>query len=295
MTDSTHDVQGQIAELWIYPVKSCAGIAVQQARLSRHGLEWDRHWMVVEPNGEFLTQRSHPRMALIRPEITADSLLLHFAGQPSLQIPLLAQGEKCRARVWSDTVQAWDLGEWAAAARAWLSQVLGTDCQLVRFDPAQPRQASERWVSSGQAPVHFADGYPLLVLSQSAVDELNQRLAQAGEAAVDARRFRPNIVIAGIEAHDEDRVEQLDVKELPGLILLPCKPCTRCPIPDIDPDTAVPGTSVGQSIGSYRQDPRVDGAITFGMNAIVLGLPEAAGASVQLVLGQQLAGNLRFD
>lgn len=295
MTDSTHDVQGQIAELWIYPVKSCAGIAVQQARLSRHGLEWDRHWMVVEPNGEFLTQRSHPRMALIRPEITADSLLLHFAGQPSLQIPLLAQGEKCRARVWSDTVQAWDLGEWAAPARAWLSQVLETDCQLVRFDPAQPRQASERWVSSGQAPVHFADGYPLLVLSQSAVDELNQRLAQAGEAAVDARRFRPNIVIAGIEAHDEDRVEQLDVKELPGLSLLPCKPCTRCPIPDIDPDTAVPGTSVGQSIGSYRQDPRVDGAITFGMNAIVLGLPEAEGASVQLALGQQLAGNLRFD
>ena len=165
----------------------------------------------------------------------------------------------------------------------------------MRFDPAQPRQASERWVSSGQAPVHFADGYPLLVLSQSAVDELNHRLAQAGEAAVDARRFRPNIVIAGIEAHDEDRVEQLDVLELPGLSLLPCKPCTRCPIPDIDPDTAVPGTSVGQSIGSYRQDPRVDGAITFGMNAIVLGLPEAEGASVQLALGQQLAGNLRFD
>jgi uncharacterized protein YcbX len=88
--------------------------------------------------------------------------------------------------------------------------------------------------------VHFADGYPLLLLSQSAVDELNQRLTQAGEAAVDARRFRPNIVIADIEAHDEDRVEQLDLPQLPGLSLLPCKPCTRCPIPDIDPDTAVP-------------------------------------------------------
>lgn len=299
MTDTTYDVQGQIAELWIYPVKSCAGIAVQQAHLSRHGLEWDRHWMVVEPNGEFLTQRSHPRMALIRPEITADSLLLHFASQSSLQIPLLAQGEKFQARVWSDTVQAWDLGEWAAPACAWLSQALGTDCQLVRFDPAQPRQASERWVSPGQAPVHFADGYPLLVLSQSAVDELNQKLAQAGEAAVDVRRFRPNIVIAGIEAHDEDRVEQLELLDdrlkLSGLSLLPCKPCTRCPIPDIDPDTAVPGTSVGQLIGSYRQDPRVDGAITFGMNTIVLGLAEAEGASVQLTLGQQLAGNLRFD
>lgn len=295
MTDTVYDVQGQIAELWIYPVKSCAGIAVQQARLSHHGLEWDRHWMVVEPNGDFLTQRSHPRMALIRPEITTDSLLLHFAGQPSLQIPLLAQGDKCQARVWKDRVQAWDLGEWEAPARAWLGQVLGTDCKLVRFDPAQPRQASERWVSRGQAPVHFADGYPLLVLSQSAVDELNQRLEQVGEAAVDARRFRPNIVIAGIEAHDEDRVELLELLDLPGLNLRPCKPCTRCPIPDIDPDTAVPGTSVGLAIGRYRQDPRVDGAITFGMNAIVLGLPDNADAIVNLALGQQLAGNLSFD
>lgn len=110
MTDSLYDVQGQIAELWIYPVKSCAGIAVQQTRLSRHGLQWDRHWMVVDARGDFLTQRSHPRMALIRPEITDDSLRLHLPGQDSLQIPLLAQGEQCRARVWKDTVAAWDLG-----------------------------------------------------------------------------------------------------------------------------------------------------------------------------------------
>ncbi|QXZ09432.1 MOSC N-terminal beta barrel domain-containing protein [Comamonas sp. Y33R10-2] len=299
MTDTAYDVQGQIAGLWIYPVKSCAGIAVQQARLSRHGLQWDRHWMVVDANGEFLTQRSLPRMALIRPEITADSLLLHFAGQSSLQISLLAQGGKCKASVWSDTVHAWDLGEWAEPARAWLTQVLGADCRLVRFDPAQPRQASERWVSQGQAPVHFADGYPLLVLSQSAVDELNHKLEQAGETPIDARRFRPNIVIAGIEAHDEDRVEQFDLLDdlhkLSGLSLQPCKPCTRCPIPDIDPDTAVQGVAVGQSIRRYRQDSRMDGAITFGMNTIVLGLPDVEGASVQIELGQSLAGNLRFD
>ena len=82
---------------------------------------------------------------------------------------------------------------------------------------------------------------------------------------------------------------------MPGLSLLPCKPCTRCPIPDIDPDTAVPGTAVGDSIYSYRQDPRVDGAITFGMNAIVLGLPDVADAAAELAVGQQLVGNLRFD
>lgn len=294
MTDSFYDVQGQIAELWIYPVKSCAGIAVQSARLSHHGLQWDRHWMVVDGQGDFLTQRSHPRMALICPEITDDFLGLHFPGLDSLQIPLLAQGGRCRAKVWKDTAAAWDLGEWAEPARQWLTQALGEDCRLVRFDPGQPRQASERWVGQNQAPVHFADGYPLLVLSESAVDELNQRLLQAGEAAVDARRFRANIVISGLEAHDEDRVEQLEVQELPGLSLVPCKPCTRCPIPDIDPDTAVAGVAVGQAMGRYRQDARVDGAITFGMNAIVQGLPPEPHALVELQLGQHLAGNLRF-
>ena len=294
MTDSFYDVQGQIAELWIYPVKSCAGIAVQRARLSRHGLQWDRHWMVVDGQGDFLTQRSHPRMALIRPEITDDFLGLHFQGLDSLHIPLLAQGGRCRARVWKDTVEVWDLGEWAELAQKWLSQALGEDCRLVRFDPAQPRQASERWVGQNQAPVHFADGYPLLVLSESAVDELNQRLLQAGEAAVDARRFRANIVISGLEAHDEDRVEQLEVQELPGLSLVPCKPCTRCPIPDIDPDTAVAGVAVRQAMGRYRQDARVDGAITFGMNAIVQGLPPEPHALAELRLGRHLAGNLRF-
>lgn len=295
MNNTSFDVQGQIAQLWIYPVKSCAGLAVQQAALTRHGLQWDRHWMVVDAQGEFLTQRSHPRMALIRPEITDQHLLLHFAGQPSLKVPLLAKGEKCRARVWSDTVQAWDLGEWAEPARQWLSLVLQTDCRLVRFDPAQPRLASDRWVSEGEAPVHFADGYPLLVLSQSAIDELNQRLVQAGEPVVDARRFRPNILIAGVEAHDEDRVEQLDLLELPGLSLRPCKPCTRCPIPDIDPDTAVPGTAVGQQIRGYRQDARMEGAITFGMNTVVQGLPDGDDAQVLLAVGQHLAGNLSFD
>ena len=90
-------------------------------------------------------------------------------------------------------------------------------------------------------------------------------------------------------------MEQLDLLELPGLSLRPCKPCTRCPIPDIDPDTAVPGTAVGQQIRGYRQDARMEGAITFGMNTVVQGLPEGDDAQVLLAVGQHLAGNLSFD
>lgn len=294
MTETAFDVQGQIAQLWIYPVKSCAGIAVQQAVLTRHGLQWDRHWMVVDPQGEFLTQRSHPRMALIRPEIAEEHLLLHFPGQKPLQVPLQAGGGLRRARVWKDTVQAWDLGEWSEAARQWLSRALQTDCALARFDPAQARQANEHWAGDDDAPVHFADGYPLLVLSDAAVEDLNQRLVQAGEAVVDVRRFRPNIVIAGVQAHDEDLVEQLQVQELPGVRLRPCKPCTRCPIPDIDPETGVSGTAVGDAMRAYRQDPRMDGAITFGMNAVVLGVDAEDGRAPVLAVGQTLAGDLQF-
>ena len=123
------DLSGTISRLFVYPVKSCAGVEVQEALLTETGLDLDRAWMVVDAQGMFLTQRSLPRMALIRPEITDEYLLLHFPGMDSLQIPLLVQGSKCRARVWKDTVDAWDLGEWAAPARSWLSRALAQDCR----------------------------------------------------------------------------------------------------------------------------------------------------------------------
>ena len=135
------------------------------------------------------------------------------------------------------------------------------------------------------------------LLSQAAVDDLNQRLALAGVAAVDARRFRPNLLIEGIAAHDEDRVQAFELLEQPGVWLRPCKPCkpcTRCPIPNIDPETAQSTPHVSQAISQYRQDSRVEGAITFGMNATVLGLPPGPGQGVELVPGQRLAGDLAF-
>ena len=155
MQTSERDVQGTIAQLWIYPVKSCAGISVPRARLSAHGLQWDRHWMVVDAAGEFLTQRSHPRMVLIQPQITDAHLILHFPGLEPLQLPLTAQGGQRKVRVWKDRVDAWDLGDSAAAAAQWLTAALGSDCALVRFDEQHPRKGSERWVGSDAAPVRL--------------------------------------------------------------------------------------------------------------------------------------------
>ncbi|MBN9321905.1 MAG: MOSC domain-containing protein, partial [Delftia acidovorans] len=123
MSDQERDVQGRIAQLWVYPVKSCAGITLQKTQVGATGLAWDRHWMVVDAQGEFLTQRDHPRMAWIRPELEAGHLVLHFPQQPPLRIALQATGPERRARVWSDWVQAWDMGPEAAR---WLTQALGT-------------------------------------------------------------------------------------------------------------------------------------------------------------------------
>lgn len=287
MVAEERDVQGRIAEIWVYPVKSCAGIALQKSPLQAAGLAWDRHWMVVDAQGGFLTQRSHPRMAWIRPELGDADLVLHFPGQEPLRVALQATGPLRPAQVWSDRVQAWDMGPDAAR---WLSRALGTDCALVRCDPAAPRRTSGRWTGGETAPVHFADSYPLMVLSQAAIDDLNQRLQAAGHAAVDARRFRPNIVIAGLEAHDEDRVDGFDLPDSPGLQLRMAKPCTRCPIPDIDPVTAEQGTAVGDAMRAYRQDERVGGAITFGMHAVPQGLRDGA----ELAVGQALAGDWQF-
>jgi len=137
----------------------------------------------------------------------------------------------------------------------------------------------------------FSDGFPLLVASEGSLAELNARLVAAGHEAVGIERFRPNIVLAGIEAHDEDRVETLEIRTDEGDVSLrPVKPCARCPIPDIDPATGLSSPEVGDTLRSYRADPRVDGAITFGMNAIVLDGVERA-----LRVGQRVGANLRFE
>jgi uncharacterized protein YcbX len=191
-------------------------------------------------------------------------------------------------RVWDDTVPAWDMG---AVAAQWFTDFLGTPCRLVRFDPAHRRLSSLKWTGGVEAPNQFADGFPVLVASQASLDGLNERLAAGGHAAVGMERFRPNLVIAGVEAHDEDRIDGLHILADGGEAWLQhVKPCTRCPIPDIDPATAQRGTAVGDTLRGYRQDARMNGGITFGMNAIV-----REGAGLLLRVGQPVAANLKFD
>ena len=287
------DVHGRIGQLWIYPVKSCAGVPVHTAQLTATGLAHDREWMVVDLAGQFLTQRSHPRMALIRPQLLPakeglPALALSAPGMPQQTVQPDTVPAQMQVTVWNDTVPAHDQGD---AVAQWLSECLGTPCRLVRFDSAQQRPCSRKWTGDDWAHTQFADGYPLLLTTEAAGAELNARVQAAGGPPVDLLRFRANVVLQGLDAHAEDHLAQLHIAAEGGVVTLrPVKPCTRCPIPDIDPATAERSHHVGDALASYRADARMDGAITFGMNAIA-----TQGVGAVLRVGQAVAGEIAFD
>ncbi len=286
---TTADVQATIAQLWVYPVKSCAGISLTEAELTDTGLLYDRAWMVVDSDGEFVTQRELPRMALIQTAFKMGQLVLRAPGMLALHLALDAAEGPLKVRVWDDEVQAYDMGDLAAQ---WFSDFLGQPLRLARFDPEVRRVCSLKWTGGREAVTQFADGFSLLVTSTASLDELNTRLGAAGHAPVGMLRFRPNVVLAGVEAHDEDRVGALRIDTGHGASALiePVKPCGRCPIPNIDPATATSSPEVSDTLQGYRQDPRLDGAITFGMNAIVL-----EGDGQMLRVGQPVSADWKFD
>lgn len=263
----------RIAELWVYPVKSCAGVRVDESPLLGTGLEWDRCWMVVDEQGEFVSQRELPRMALIQPSFRWSELILRAPGMVPLHLRVDAAEAPCRVRVWDDVLMAYDMGDLAAQ---WFSDFLGADApdglkrlRLARFDPEARRLSEMRWTGGIEAPNQFSDGYPLLVLSTAAVSALNARLAAQGHPPVDARRFRANLLLDGLEAHAEDGLHEIAFDG--GAVRLQLvKPCSRCTIPDVDPVDASTGRRVAEALRDYRRDARLQGAVTFGMNAIVI-------------------------
>ncbi len=290
------DVQAVITALWLYPVKSCAGVQVPEALLLETGLEFDRAWMVVDETGSFVTQRELPRMALIQPQLKHHDMVLRAPGMLALHIALDKVEAPVRVTVWDDEVKAYDMGPVAAQ---WFSDFLGAKVRLVRFDPEEKRPSSPRWTGDVEALNQFSDGFPLLVIGEASLAALNEKLQAAGSAPVGMARFRPNIVLGNpqpeaahaLAPHDEDRLEELQVATGQGLVRLrPVKPCARCPIPNIDPATAQSSPEVLDMLQTYRQDPRLQGALSFGMNLIVL-----QGVEHLLQVGQGVAASYRFD
>ncbi|WP_041741151.1 MOSC domain-containing protein [Collimonas fungivorans] len=280
-----------ITTLTLYPIKSCAGIALQAATVTAAGLSHlhahDREWMVIDSDGQFLSQRSHPAMALIAPALQDGAMTVQAPGMPPLLVPTApldrAQAASLEVTVWDDHLSAHDCGDDAAA---WFSRVLGQPCRLVRFDPAARRLASKKWTLDADAPTRFADGYPMLLISQGSLDDLNRKLQAQGRTPLPMNRFRPNIVIDGVDAFEEDFLETLRAGPI---CLQPVKPCTRCPMPAIDQASGEIGPDPMDILLTYRANPRVEGAVTFGVNMIV-----REGNGAVLRIGQDIEGELAF-
>ena len=291
------DLRGVISQLIVYPVKSCAGVQVSEVILTETGPEFDRAWMVVDERGEFLTQRELPRMALIQPQLKYHEMILRAPGMLALHVKLDEVEQPVRVRVWDDDVAAYDMGKVAAQ---WFTDFLGRSARLVRFDPEHKRVSSLKWTGGIEALNQFNDGFALLVISEASLTQFNQKLVASGSAAVSMGRFRPNIVLGDaadaadgsrMAPHDEDRLDLMHIGTGEGVAQLkPVKPCPRCPIPNVDPATGTSSPEVGDLLQTYRQDKRVNGAVTFGMNAIVID-----GIDHLLKVGQPFGGSYRFD
>jgi MOSC domain-containing protein len=247
-----------VVGLYIYPVKSARGIPKPRVRVAAGGLEWDRHWMVVDANGTFITQRTHPQLARLVPEIGDDSLTLTAPDLPALHLPLLPCGEGIPVRVWDHSCIALDQG---SAAAEWASQAVGQSVRLVRVSPAMDRAANPKYAGSTFAPVAFPDGFPILVCNEASLADLNERLPEP----VPMERFRPNLVVSGLPAFAEDRIDSLQIG---GITLRLVKPCTRCTIPSVDQRTGEQSTDPFPALRSFRFDRTLRGA-TFGENAVI--------------------------
>jgi uncharacterized protein YcbX len=269
-----------LTALNVYPVKSCRGIALEHAELTAAGLAYDREWMLVRETGEFsgdfVTQRELPKLALIEPRITAESLQLQAPGMDVLNISLNGGAARVRREVtiWRDSVSALDEGDGAAA---WLSDFMEAPLRLVRFAPDARRPSNPLFTGEHEGLSKFADGYALLVIGSASLADLNQRMQKNGTPALPMNRFRPNLVLEGDDfgPYDEDRVTWLRAD---GIALKSVKACVRCPIPTIDQFTLARDAEPLLTLASYRVDEKLGGP-TFGQNAIVV---EGAGRTLRV-------------
>jgi uncharacterized protein len=248
--------QMRVASLNYYPVKSCGGTPIRHATIDARGFVEDRAWMVTTGDGLFLTQRDLPRMALIRPRAEAGRLVLTARGMPPLQVIRRTDGTRRDVTVWNDICATVDQGDEPAR---WLSMFLGIPCRLVRMAEDFVRQTDPMYSTGFPGQVGFADGYPMLLITQASLDDLNRRLAEP----LPMNRFRPNVVVSGTGPYAEDDWGRIQIGDVSFAVV---KPCARCPITTTDQDTAETATEPLRTLATYRH---VRGkGVMFGQNLI---------------------------
>lgn len=240
-----------ISHLFIYPIKSLGGISLSSAQLTATGLEHDRRWMLIDEHNRFMTQRTLPQMALFRVQVTNEGLQVdHPSATQTLSIPFQASGATVTVTIWNDTCRAQLVHP---SADAWFSQLLGVSCRLVHMPDETKRPVDAAYAPEG-AITSFADEFPILLIGQSSLDDLNSRL----DTPVPMNRFRPNIVFTGGTAFEEDSIGHFRIADVD---FFAAKPSARCMLTTIDQQTAIAGKEPLRTLSGYR---RVNNKVLFG-------------------------------
>jgi len=249
-----------LSEINVYPIKSAKRISVQSALVERRGIQFDRRWMVVDSSGVFLSQRGFPRLALISTQLGSDSLHVNAPGMNSLTLSLQpSDADPISVHVWDDAVDSISAGH---EAQKWFSTYLDMPSRLV-FMPENCIRHVEPESAIHNDIVSFADGFPLLLISQHSLDDLNNRLV----TPVPMNRFRPNVVVNDSSAFAEDRWKKIRIGTMLFYVV---KPCSRCITTTVDQETGIQGKEPLATLSRYR---KVDGNVFFGQNLI----PESVG------------------
>lgn len=274
--------QARVSGLYVYPVKSMRGIALDEATLTPKGLEHDRRWMVVRPDGRFVTQRDEPRLALIHTRLDAQGVTLSREGHGSIFIPFeFVGGEPLQTRVWQDDCAAADEGDQVSG---WLSAAIG--CQdplrLVRMAAGFERPQTQPQRFGADTTTVFADAAPFLVASESSLESLNRELDAQGQAPVPMNRFRPNIVVHGLPPFAEHRAAALGGQ---GWSLTLVDHCVRCLVTTVDQATAQrdPAREPYQTLRRLNPAPGEKSPPAFAQNAVLGG-----GAGARIAVGAAL-------
>jgi uncharacterized protein len=247
-----------VANLWIYPIKSCRGISVQQFTLDDRGPEYDRRWMLIDATGMFMTQRDHPRMALIDVALDAGEVLV---SGPGMTVHAFDPEAADRARacvVWNDTVELQHVDD---EIDQWFSDFLSVRCSLMRM-PQSTARVVDRTYSPDPRLVTLADAFPMLLIGTGSLDLLNQKLVARGQREIPMKRFRPNVVVSGTRPHEEDEWTSIRLGDVACTVV---KPCARCAITTVDTRTGVQGKEPLRTLSEYR---KVGSKVLFGQNVI---------------------------
>lgn len=247
----------KLSEINIYPIKSLGGISLQSSVVEKRGLKYDRRWMMINADGDFMTQREYPQMILLQPELNKSHVIIKNKLNPgsTVKVPYEPIHEKkIEVPIWGDRCKAFTINR---EIDEWFSEQLGINCQLVHMPDSTERQIDVKYAQKGEI-VSFADGYPFLLIGQASLDDLNSKLP----FPVNMNRFRPNLVFTGGEPFHEDQWSNFRIGNLRFKAV---KPCSRCVITTIDQSSANKGEEPLKTLATYR---KFGSKVLFGQNVI---------------------------